>query len=103
MEAILFLGATIVLLVGITAWTVRTIARWSGWWRASALAPAAVVGAAVSLSVVGYRSDAAGDSFWWLSSFVLLVVAAVVAYILGEVHHAKAGRHGITTAPPNVR
>ena len=90
MEPVLFLA-------GIAAWTVRAARRWSGWWRVTAVAPAAAV------TVVGYRREPAGDSFWWLWSIALLVVAAVLAYILHEVHQAKVKRRGIPTAPPNVR
>ena len=103
MEAVLFLAATVLLLASIAVWTVRVLRQWSGWWRCASVLPAAVLTAAVAVTVLGYRSEPAGDSFWWFWSFVLVVVASVIAYILNEIHRAKTARHGIPTAPPNVR
>jgi hypothetical protein len=103
MEAIFFVAAMVGLVVGLGVWAARVLRRWVGWWRAAAVPPVAVLSGAAAVTIIGYRSEPAGDSFWWLWSFVLEVLAAVVAYLLHEVHVATIRRASIATAPPNVR
>jgi hypothetical protein len=90
--AVILLLFTIVAPLGLIAWTVRVLRTWRGRWRYAAIPPLLMVVGAVPISINGIRHDPMGHGGWPAGVLGLLMIAALSAYLLSEIFHARQRR-----------
>ena len=99
----IIIGFAVVVPIGLPWWTARALSRWTGAWRAAALAPAALALAAIGLAVRSFQTDPMGHGGQLAIAVALWVLALLIAYAMSELYQAHVRRAANWSAPPNER